>query len=76
MLAARCEVLGWELSRGTLAKIEARVRCITDQELATLALALRINILDLYPKDTATALKRHLAADMEKKGPKMTCFRC
>ena len=62
MLAARCEVLGWELSRGTLAKIEACVRCVTDQETALLALALRTSILELYPKELAAALLKHNAA--------------
>ena len=35
-LAARCGVLGWDLSRGTLSKIEAQLRCVTDAELETL----------------------------------------
>ena len=29
-MAARCGVLGWDLSRGTLSKIEAQLRCVTD----------------------------------------------
>jgi len=38
-LAARCGVLGWDLSRATLSKIEAQLRCVTDMELRTLAQA-------------------------------------
>lgn len=48
-LAARCGVLGWDLSRGTLSKIEAQLRCVTDSELETLAKALRVEIVNLYP---------------------------
>lgn len=48
-LAARCGVLGWDLSRATLSKIEAQLRCVTDSELETLAKALRVEIASLYP---------------------------
>jgi transcriptional regulator with XRE-family HTH domain len=48
-LAARCGVLGWDLSRGTLSKIEAQLRCVTDGELEILAKALRVEIAMLYP---------------------------
>jgi transcriptional regulator with XRE-family HTH domain len=50
-LAAKCNVLGWDLSRGTLAKIESGVRCVTDAELFVLAKALKQEIGDLYPQD-------------------------
>jgi transcriptional regulator with XRE-family HTH domain len=40
MLSARCGVLGWDLSRGTLSKIEAQLRCVTDREVQLLAEAL------------------------------------
>lgn len=58
MLAARCGVAGWDISRGTLAKIEAGVRCVTDLEAAILALALRVSLHDLYPADIASRLKK------------------
>jgi len=48
-LAARCGVLGWDLSRATLSKIEAQLRCVTDGELDFLARALRVEIPALYP---------------------------
>jgi transcriptional regulator with XRE-family HTH domain len=48
-LAARCGILGWDLSRGTLSKIEAQLRCVTDMELDLLAQALRVQIALLYP---------------------------
>lgn len=48
-LAARCGVRGWDLSRGSLSKIEAQLRCVTDYELEILADALGVKIPDLYP---------------------------
>lgn len=49
MLAAKCSVLGLELSRDTLAKIESQMRCVSDVELKMLAKALKVEIKDLYP---------------------------
>ena len=49
-LAARCGVLGWDISRATLSKIEAQLRCVTDAELETLAKALRVEIAAMYPR--------------------------
>lgn len=50
-LAAKCNVLGWDLSRGALAKIESGIRCVTDAELFVLAKALKSELRELYPKD-------------------------
>jgi transcriptional regulator with XRE-family HTH domain len=47
-MAARCGVLGWDLSRGTLSKIEAQLRCVTDAELEILAKALKVEIAELF----------------------------
>lgn len=52
-LAARCGVLGWDLSRATLAKIEAQLRCVTDAELEILAGALKVEIAAVYPAKSA-----------------------
>lgn len=49
MFAARCSVLGWDLSRGTLSKIEAQLRCVTDGELVILAKALKVEPTALLP---------------------------
>ena len=49
VLAARLQRQGWDISRGTLAKIEAQVRCVNDSELAALANALEVQIPILYP---------------------------
>jgi transcriptional regulator with XRE-family HTH domain len=47
-LVARCNLLEWDISRGTLAKIEARVRRVTDQEVLLLARALRVPVEVLF----------------------------
>ena len=41
---------GLDISRGTLAKIEAGVRCVSDQEALLLAQALGVGVSDLFPK--------------------------
>ncbi len=56
--AARCGVLGWRLSRGTVAKIEAQVRCVSDAEVYILAAALKRQIESLYPKDREAILEQ------------------
>ncbi|MEJ6080179.1 helix-turn-helix domain-containing protein [Vibrio sp. 1-Bac 57] len=47
-LAAKCNLLEWNISRGTLAKIEAKVRRVTDIEVKLLAEALETNIEALF----------------------------
>lgn len=49
MLAAKCHLLGWDLSRETLAKIETRVRWVADAELLCLAKSLQVPIETLLP---------------------------
>ncbi|EIN6342562.1 helix-turn-helix domain-containing protein [Vibrio parahaemolyticus] len=49
-LSARCNVIGLDISRGTLAKIEAGVRQVIDKEIVQLATALRVEESDLFPK--------------------------
>ena len=49
MLAARCSVRGLEVSRATLSKIEAQLRCVIDSELLVLAKALNVGVESLYP---------------------------
>ena len=51
-LAAKCNLIDWEISRGTLAKIESNVRRVTDIEAKYLALALDINIVNLFSEHT------------------------
>ena len=54
-LAARCGVRGWDLSRATLSKIEAQLRCVIDSELEILAEALQVEIPSLYPPKRSRA---------------------
>lgn len=46
-LAARCQTFGWDVTRGTLAKIEAGVRRLNDAEVVVLAKCLKVSIADL-----------------------------
>ena len=41
---AKCNLIGWNISRSTLAKIESKVRRVTDIEVQLLAQALKIKI--------------------------------
>jgi transcriptional regulator with XRE-family HTH domain len=47
-LAAKCNLLEWNISRGTLAKIESNVRRVTDIEVKVLALALNTDVEILF----------------------------
>ncbi len=50
-LAARLELNGWKISRGTLAKIESGIREVTDLEVMTLAKTLKVPPEWLLDKD-------------------------
>jgi transcriptional regulator with XRE-family HTH domain len=50
-LAARCQLRGLDISRGTLSQIEAQVRCVKDLELFKLASVLKISTDSLFPAD-------------------------
>lgn len=56
-LVAKLNLIGWDLSRGTLAKIEAQLRCVTDYEIPILATSvglepseLLMQALEKFPK--------------------------
>lgn len=49
-LAAKCQRMGWGISRGIVAGIEGQVRCVTDLEFALLARVLGTNLDELLPK--------------------------
>ncbi|MGC3991638.1 MAG: helix-turn-helix transcriptional regulator [Chthoniobacteraceae bacterium] len=57
-LAARCGASGWDISRGTLSKIEAQVRRVTDSDLVSLANALRVPLEELYPKNVKIRVRK------------------
>jgi transcriptional regulator with XRE-family HTH domain len=50
-LAVACQLCGWDVSRGVVARIEGGVRWIADFELIELAKALKVSIPELYPAD-------------------------
>lgn len=52
MLAARCGVLGWDISENGITKIEAKIRCVTEKELLVLAEALKVKLREIYPGKT------------------------
>jgi transcriptional regulator with XRE-family HTH domain len=50
MLVARCQLVGWDISRETIAKIESQIRWVSDFELLGFAKALDVPISDLWPQ--------------------------
>lgn len=63
-LATRCQLLGLDISRSTLAQIEIRVRFVSDEELLVLALVLSVATDDLFPAQ----VRRRLAVKLTKRG--------
>jgi transcriptional regulator with XRE-family HTH domain len=47
-LVAKCNLIDWQISRSTLAKIESNVRRVTDIEVQKLSLALNMPITELF----------------------------
>ncbi|WP_350545230.1 MULTISPECIES: helix-turn-helix transcriptional regulator [unclassified Pseudoalteromonas] len=47
-LAAKCNLIDWEISRSTLAKIESNVRGVTDIEVSYFSLVLDVEIAILF----------------------------
>lgn len=50
MLVAKCNLLGWGISRETLAKVETQIRWVADAELLCFAKALNVPIENLLPE--------------------------
>ena len=50
-LCARCQTIGFDLSRESLAKIESGFRVVSDAEVVLLAWALRVPLLTLFPEE-------------------------
>ncbi|MES2920634.1 MAG: helix-turn-helix transcriptional regulator [Verrucomicrobiota bacterium] len=62
-LAARCQAVGWDISRGTFTRIESGLRRVNDAELVNLAKVLRCGVADLLEEATvrkAVAIARHV----------------
>jgi len=47
--SAKCQLIGWDISREGIAKIESQIRCVSDIELLKLAKALRVHFSVLFP---------------------------
>jgi transcriptional regulator with XRE-family HTH domain len=56
-LATVCQLRGWDISRGVVARIEGGVRWVADFELLELAAALKVPVPDLYPKQKRAAFR-------------------
>jgi transcriptional regulator with XRE-family HTH domain len=52
-LAVRCQLKGFDISRGTLSQIEAQLRCVTDSELLSFSQVLRVSTDSLFPSGRA-----------------------
>jgi len=46
--AAKCQLIGLDISRATLSQIEAQIRCVKDSELLLIAKALGISTDNLF----------------------------
>jgi len=64
--AALCQRGGWDLSRDTLAKIEAQSRWVSDFELLFLADVMGVDINDLLPKKGASIIAREFVTRLER----------
>lgn len=60
VLAEKLQLAGWDISRTSLAKLEAQLRWVSDVELLFLAKVLRVGVAELYPD----------GVELEKIGPK------
>ena len=58
-LASLCSLAGYEITRSTLAKIEAEIRAVSDVELFVIAKVLRLKIDELFPPDFEKSLKKN-----------------
>ena len=59
-LVAKLNIIGWDLSRGTLAKIEAQIRCVADYELPILAIGVGLDPSELLRLAIARTPKRRV----------------
>jgi transcriptional regulator with XRE-family HTH domain len=49
-MATACQVAGWDVSRGVIARIEGGVRWVADFELIKIAEILQVKLRELYPE--------------------------
>jgi transcriptional regulator with XRE-family HTH domain len=65
-LAAKCSVLGWDVSAGTIAKVETHLRSVYDAELLIYARVLRVPLAALYPAVKPSELRSCLNKPVRK----------
>lgn len=56
-LASVCQIQGWDISRGVVARIEGGVRWVADFEVLELSTALKVPVPELYPKKNRSSFK-------------------
>lgn len=69
-LAVECSRLGYEFPRGTLAKIEAGIRAVSDVEVFVLAHALKVEVAELYPVGLLRRIREGTIAPFHVRGKK------
>jgi transcriptional regulator with XRE-family HTH domain len=67
-LAVECSRLGYEIPRGTLAKIEAGIRLCSDVEIFVLAHALKVELAELYPAGLLRRIREGTLAPFHVRG--------
>ncbi len=53
VLAQRLQLAGWDVSRTSVAKLESRLRWVSDCELLFFAKVLSVDLRELFPKDVS-----------------------
>lgn len=70
-LAAKCQTMGWDISRDIVAAIEDQSRAVTETEIVLLAMILKIEAKELLPtKKEVISASARLRPDDDKKEPK------
>lgn len=57
-LAAKCQLLGLDISHEVLARTEGRVRFVTDADLVVIACALAVELPALFPRAAVNQVAR------------------
>ena len=57
-LAAKCQLMGWDIGRDTIAKIEGQTRWVGDAELVHLAHSLAVPLDAPFPNALRRTLRR------------------
>ncbi len=69
MLATKCQVSGWDISRSIVAAIEGRVRWVGDWEALRMAGILQVPVQELFPTEADWAEFAELVRGDEPKPP-------